>query len=102
MSAPAAIVTREVPFVGKTESVTRLLQDLREGRPAAMEALIPMVYEELRRTARRELARRRPGDTLDTTALVHEAYLKLAGTGDPAAGRIRDGGSLPPGWRRSA
>lgn len=68
----------------KTESVTRLLQGLREGRPGAMEALIPMVYEELRRTARRELARRRPGDTLDTTALVHEAYLKLVGTGDPA------------------
>jgi len=70
--------------VEKTESVTRLLQGLREGRPGAMEALIPMVYEELRRTARRELARRRPGDTLDTTALVHEAYLKLVGTGDPA------------------
>ncbi|MGD8321085.1 MAG: ECF-type sigma factor [Gemmatimonadota bacterium] len=66
------------------ESVTRLLRRLKESRPAAMEALIPVVYEELRRTARRELARRRPGDTLDTTALVHEAYLKLAGTEDPS------------------
>jgi RNA polymerase sigma factor (TIGR02999 family) len=46
-----------------------------------MEELIPLVYEELHRTARRELARRRPGDTLDTSALVHEAYLKLAGSG---------------------
>lgn len=45
-----------------------------------MDELIPLVYEELRRTARRELARRRPGDTLDTSALVHEAWLKMAGT----------------------
>lgn len=75
---------REVPFVENQESVTRLLRRLKDGQPAAMEALIPVVYEELRRTARRELARRRPGDTLDTTALVHEAYLKLAGTEDPS------------------
>ncbi len=62
------------------ESITRLLQGLRDGRSAAMEGLIQAVYEELRRTARRELARRRTGDTLDTSALVHEAYLKLAGS----------------------
>jgi RNA polymerase sigma factor (TIGR02999 family) len=70
--------------VENQQSVTRLLERLREGRPDAMEALIPVVYEELRRTARRELARRRPGETLDTTSLVHEAYLKLAGPGDPS------------------
>jgi RNA polymerase sigma factor (TIGR02999 family) len=59
-------------------SITRLLQRLRDGRSAAMEELIHAAYGELRRTARRELARRRPGDTLDTSALVHEAYLKIA------------------------
>jgi RNA polymerase sigma factor (TIGR02999 family) len=63
----------------KTETITRLLQGLREGREVAMQRLIPLVYEELRRTARRELGRHRPGETLDTSALVHEAYLKLAG-----------------------
>jgi RNA polymerase sigma factor (TIGR02999 family) len=68
----------EASVVENPESITRLLQGLRDGRSAAMEALIQVVYEELRRTARRELARRRPGDTLDTSALVHEAYLKLA------------------------
>lgn len=62
------------------ESITRLLQGLQDGRPGAMEELIQAVYEELRRTARRELARRRPGNTLDTSALVHEAYLKIAGS----------------------
>ena len=63
------------------ESITRLLRGLQDGRAAAMEELIQAVYEELLRTARRELARRRPGDTLDTSALVHEAYLKIAGSG---------------------
>jgi len=67
--------------VQNPESITRLLQGLRDGRSAAMEGLIQAVYEELRRTARRELARRRTGDTLDTSALVHESYLKLAASG---------------------
>ncbi len=58
--------------------VTRLLAALREGDGAAMDRLLPMVYAELRALARRQLGRRRPGQTLDTTALVHEAYLKLA------------------------
>jgi RNA polymerase sigma factor (TIGR02999 family) len=64
------------------ESITRLLERLHDARPGAMEELIQAVYGELRRTARRELARRRPGgDTLNTSALVHEAYLKIAGSG---------------------
>ena len=66
------------------ESITRLLQGLHDGGSSAPEGLVRLVYEELRRTARRELARRRPGDTLDTSALVHAAYLKLAGSGHPA------------------
>jgi RNA polymerase sigma factor (TIGR02999 family) len=65
-----------------TESITRLLQGLGEEPGVATKRLIPLVYEELRRTAHRELARHRPGDTLDTSALVHEAYLKLAGPDD--------------------
>ena len=62
-----------------TDDITRILRGLWEGREAATERLIPLIYEELRRTARQELRRHRPGDTLDTSALVHEAYLKLAG-----------------------
>ncbi len=55
---------------------TALLADLRSDDPNAVEALFPLVYDELRQLARRQ-RRRLPGHTLDTTALVHEAYLKL-------------------------
>jgi RNA polymerase sigma factor (TIGR02999 family) len=66
------------------ESITRSLAELREGRAGAMDRLVPLVYSELHAIAHRELMRRRPGDTLDTTALVHEAYVKLAGSKRPA------------------
>lgn len=57
--------------------ITRLLIAHRQGDDRALEELIPIVYTDLRRIARQQLARLRPGNTLDTTALVHEAYLKL-------------------------
>lgn len=66
------------------ETITRLLEELRGGRAEAMHSLMPLVYSELREIAHRELMRRRPGDTLDTSALVHEAYVKLAGSKHPA------------------
>lgn len=65
-------------------TITRLLERLRDGQPDAFDDLMPLVYDELHRIAHRELARRRPGATLDTSALVHEAYLKLVG-GESAA-----------------
>lgn len=49
----------------------------REGDPAALEALVPLVYKELRDIARRHLQRERPGHTLQSAALVHEAYLRM-------------------------
>jgi RNA polymerase sigma factor (TIGR02999 family) len=59
------------------EEVTRLLESVERGDRAALDALLPLVYDELRRLARRE-RRRLPGNgTLNTTALVHEAYVKL-------------------------
>ncbi len=61
--------------------VTCLLLALREGDPGALERLTPLVYGELRAVARRQLRRRRPGQTLETTALVHEAYVKLVDAG---------------------
>ena len=54
-----------------------VLETLRSGRRESVDELLPVVYEELRRIARRHLARRDDGSTLQTTALVHEAYLKL-------------------------
>jgi RNA polymerase sigma factor (TIGR02999 family) len=59
--------------------VTRLLERLRAGDAEALDRVLPLVYEELRAMAHRQLAKGRPGQTLDTTALVHEAYLKLVG-----------------------
>ena len=58
-------------------TVTELLQQLSRGRQGAADDLLPMVYGELRRIAHRQLKGERAGHTLDTTALVHEAYLRL-------------------------
>jgi RNA polymerase sigma factor (TIGR02999 family) len=57
--------------------VTRILNAIEQGDPAAAEQLLPVVYEELRRLAAQKLAQEKPGQTLQPTALVHEAYLRL-------------------------
>jgi RNA polymerase sigma factor (TIGR02999 family) len=57
--------------------VTRILSDIERGDPTAAERLLPLVYDELRRLAAVRLAREQPGQTLQATALVHEAYLRL-------------------------
>jgi RNA polymerase sigma factor (TIGR02999 family) len=59
--------------------VTRILSAIERGDPCAAEQLLPLVYDELRRMAAQKLAQEKPGQTLDATALVHEAYLRLAG-----------------------
>ncbi|MBU0753884.1 MAG: sigma-70 family RNA polymerase sigma factor [Planctomycetes bacterium] len=64
------------------DEITRLLNDLRSGKDGAEEAVLPMVYDELRALARQYMRHERPGHTLQTTALVHEAYLKLGGESD--------------------
>jgi RNA polymerase sigma factor (TIGR02999 family) len=63
--------------------MTRMLGDLAAGRPEAAGELLPVVYGELRKLAAAQMARLRPGETLQPTALVHEAYLKLVGQADP-------------------
>ena len=65
-----------------TQQVTQLLMAWREGDAGAFDRLLPMVYDELRRLAHRYMRRVPAGQTLQTTALVHEAYLRLAGHGD--------------------
>jgi RNA polymerase sigma factor (TIGR02999 family) len=57
--------------------VTSILLNIEQGDPQAAEQLLPLVYEELRRLAARKLAHEKPGQTLQATALVHEAYLRL-------------------------
>jgi RNA polymerase sigma factor (TIGR02999 family) len=58
---------------------TRILNAIERGDSAAAEQLLPLVYQELRKLAAQRLARERSGQTLDATALVHEAYLRLVG-----------------------
>jgi RNA polymerase sigma factor (TIGR02999 family) len=65
--------------------VTRILSAIEQGEPHAAEQLLPLVYDEPRKLAAHQLAREKPGQTLDATALVHEAYLRLAGPDDGQA-----------------
>ena len=58
--------------------ITRLLIEWRQGHEAARDALLPLVYDELRRIASRQMSRERDGHTLQPTALVHEAWMRLA------------------------
>src|SRR5262245_38274666 len=67
--------------------VTRILNALDAGDPHAAAELLPLVYDELRRLAGQRLARENPGQTLEATALVHEAYLRLVASGDASAPR---------------
>jgi RNA polymerase sigma factor (TIGR02999 family) len=59
--------------------VTRILSAIEQGQPHAAEQLLPLVYDELRQLATQKLAQENPGQTLQPTALVHEAYLRLVG-----------------------
>ena len=59
--------------------VTRILSAIDQGDPSAAEQLLPLVYDELRKLAAQRLAQEKPGQTLEATALVHEAYLRLVG-----------------------
>jgi RNA polymerase sigma factor (TIGR02999 family) len=67
--------------------VTRILSAIKAGDPSTAEQLLPLVYEELRRLAATKLAQEKPGQTLQATALVHDAYLRLLGS----HGRESDG-----------
>ena len=60
--------------------VTRILSAIEQGDPAAAEQLLPLVYDELRKLAAQKMAREKPGQTLDATALVHEAFVRLVGS----------------------
>ena len=72
--------------------VTRILSAIEQGDPHAAAQLLPLVYDELRRLAAQKLAQEKPGQTLQATALVHEAYLRLV------ASPRRDSGASQPHW----
>lgn len=79
---PAAPEADEAPASGEPPAsgdITVLLRAHRAGQPGALDRLMPLVYAELRRIARRHLGGGRGSETIQTTALVHEAYLRLAG-----------------------
>jgi len=82
-------VMSRVGILGLMSEVTRILSAIEEGDPQASEQLLPLVYDELRKLAAQKLAQERPGQTLQSTALVHEAYLRLVvaqGTQVPRSG----------------
>src|SRR3981189_934484 len=62
--------------------VTRILSAIEQGDPNADEQLLPLIYDELRKLAAQKMAQEAPGQTLQPTALVHEAYLRLVGKGE--------------------
>ena len=61
--------------------VTQILSQIEQGDPSAADQLLPLVYDELRKLAEAKMAHEKPGQTLQATALVHEAYLRLVGDG---------------------
>lgn len=65
---------------------TRILCQMKQGDPHAAEELLPLVYDELRKLAAQQIAQEKPGQTLQGTALVHEAYLRLAASPDSDSG----------------
>lgn len=82
--------------------VTRILEAVEQGDRQAANELLPLVYEELRRLAAQQLANEKPGQTLQATALVHEAYLRLIGpaNADGFAGRRHFFGAAAEAMRR--
>jgi RNA polymerase sigma factor (TIGR02999 family) len=66
--------------------VTRILSAIEQGDPKAAEKLLPLVYDELRKLAAQKLAQEQPGQTLQATALVHEAYMRLVSSNGSSAG----------------
>jgi RNA polymerase sigma factor (TIGR02999 family) len=83
LSAVYGLERRQNLISGMTMSdVTRILNAIEQGDAQATDKLLPLVYEELRLLAAQKLSREKPGQTLQATALVHEAYIRLVGTED--------------------
>jgi hypothetical protein len=81
---------RSLAILVAMSDVTRILSQIESGDPVAAEQLLPLVYEELRKLASAKLANEKPGQTLQATALVHEAYLRLVGRPGAEHGNSQD------------
>jgi RNA polymerase sigma factor (TIGR02999 family) len=88
MTNTGAHATPLAGSVPPMSDVTRILSAIEQGDPRAAEQLLPLVYDELRKLAAQRLAREKPGEILQTTALVHEAYVRLV---EAEKGRHWDG-----------
>src|SRR5262249_6343083 len=73
-------------ILSSMSDVTRILSEMESGDPQAAAKLLPLVYGELRKLAAARMAQEQPGQTLQATALVHEAYLRLVGTPQSSLG----------------
>src|SRR6187431_2278779 len=73
----AVLVEGRGVIIGVMSDVTQILSQIESGDPSVAEQLLPLVYDELRRMAAAKLAQERPGQTLQATALVHEAFVRL-------------------------
>jgi RNA polymerase sigma factor (TIGR02999 family) len=81
-SSPSSSLSRRISHNPPMSDVTRLLNAIEAGEPKAADQLLPLVYEELRKLAVVRMANEKVGQTLQPTALVHEAWLKIAGDGN--------------------
>jgi len=77
------------------DEVTRILASIESGDAQAAEQLLPLVYDELRKLARAKLRHEQPGQTLEATALVHEAYLRIVGNRNSGLGVGEDASEAP-------
>ena len=84
-------------YIDGMPDVTQILSAIEQGDPSAAEQLLPLVYDELSRLASLQMAHDRPGETLNPTVLVHEAYLRLVGEGNrPATITVVTSSRRPP------
>jgi RNA polymerase sigma factor (TIGR02999 family) len=87
-------------MITRMSDVTQLLSAIEAGQPNAADQLLPLVYEELRKVAAAKMAQEKPAQTLQATALVHEAWLKLAGSDQQWRGRSHFYGAAAEAMRR--
>jgi len=81
--SPSWLSTGRLVILLAMSDITRILSQIEQGDPQAADKLLPLVYDELRKLAAAKLAQEKPGQTLQATALVHEAYVRLVGDREP-------------------
>src|SRR5260370_19039928 len=83
MKERVLVIRRFPSYSSHVSDVTRVIEAIQQGDPKAADELLPLVYEELRKLAASKMANEAAGNTLQPTALVHEAWMRLVGVGNP-------------------